>query len=669
MSRFNFEGGDDVSYVLFRLHRTPEANDDSEQDIDLLEMLRESLPELKEKLYQAQNLPDSGESGVVLQVAKAEGSSTARRVRSVLREKGLTFEEGVLSERLAVRTVRSNLDEARRHFEAGRAFSNLGMLDEAVVEFESSLRYDPAFTEAYHYLAAIYRQLGENDEALQLLEDGVRFQKEVASFRFLYGQLLRELGRREQAMEHLKAAVRLNPKSVEPYLLLGKIFLEDGDLESSELSFIQALAYGKRSPQASLGLGSIALSRGEFDAAEDHLLDALDLNEDLDEARLMLGWTYFRDGRTEQAEVEFLQVAYGRHNEFHISAKFSLAQLYLERNCPDMVLDVLSKADAALFEVPEANRVKGDAEYLLGQNEMALISWDRALRSGLIETPELSLRRAVALSRVGMLDEAEGLLEELELRRGADTALLELKASLRMANEDWAEAHDILLQAQRCDPNSAMLAFQIGWTSENLGLLELSEENYNKAVRLDPTLHEAYSGLGWLYYQREQYREALVLFEEALALQAFNPELLEQVAWVQLVLHDDLSALANLDLAVRLDPEAPLLRAYRACALIRLGEHDEARHEVQKALANPDDEMVEALGRYLNALLYLEEGDDISASVELERSLESQELPPEVVQMTLHGPLKEKGRAAWTEARRRRGAGPEKEAGTGGSKR
>jgi hypothetical protein len=40
--------------------------------------------------------------------------------------------------------------------------------------------------------------------------------------------------------------------------------------------------------------------------------------------------------------------------------------------------------------------------------------------------------------------------------------------------------------------------------------------------------------------------------------------------------------------------------------------------------------------------------------VELERSLDSQELPPEVVQLTLQGPLKEKGSKAWSEARKRR---------------
>lgn len=656
-----------MSYVLFRLHQTGSAEDDSEQGCDILEVLRQSLPELGGRIFEATDLKDNQKTGIILQVANEERFKAAQCVRTVLREKGLAFKEGLLSEQVAVQSVRSRRDDAERNFEAGKAFSHLGMLDEAIVEFEQALVHDPKFTEAYHYLIAIYRQQGANEEALSLLEDGARFQADDASFQFLYGKLLREMGHKEQAMARLKAAVRLNPKAAEPYLLLGKIFLEEGDLDGSELSFLQALSHGPRTPEASLGLGSISLSRGEFDTAEDHLLDALDLNQDLDEARLMLGWTYFRDGRLEQAEVEFLQVAYGRHNEFHISAKFSLAQLYLERGNPDMVLEVLGRADKSLFEVPEANRVKGDAEYLLGLNASALDSWERSINQGLAESPELSLRRAVALSRVGKLEQAESLLEELEFRNGADTALLELKASLRMANEDWEGAHTILLRAQENDPNAAMIAFQLGWTAENLGILELSEQNYNKAVRLDPSLHEAYSGLGWLYYQREQYREALVLFEEALALQPCNPEMLEQVAWVQLLLHDDLSALANLDLAVRLEPDAPLLRAYRACALIRLGEHNEARKEVELALANPDDEMVEALGHYLNGLLFLEEGDDLQASVELERSLESQELPPEVVQMTLQGPLKEKGRAAWTEARRRRGAGPEKEAGSGGS--
>ena len=292
-----------MSYVLFRLHQPQKQEDDRKQNVDLIKVLRESLPELGGRIYEAEDLENDGQSGVILQVSTDERFRAARQVRTILREKGLAHQEGVLTEQVAVQSVRGRREDAERCFEAGKAFSHLGMLDEAIVEFEQALTYDPMFTEAYHYLTAIYRQQGANDEALCLLEDGARFQGHEASFQYLYGKLLTDLGHREQALERLKAAVRLNPRAAEPYLLIGKMFLEDGDLEGSELSFLQALTHGPRTPEASLGLGSISLSRGGFDAAEDHLLDALDMNQELDEARLMLGWTYFRDGRMEQAEV------------------------------------------------------------------------------------------------------------------------------------------------------------------------------------------------------------------------------------------------------------------------------------------------------------------------------------------------------------------------------
>lgn len=657
MNGIGSEGGEEMSYVLFRLHFSQNAKDPDGQPGSLLGCLRDALPDLGGDLLPASDILPELHEGVLLRVPPDHRFSAARRVRTILRGKGLAFDEGVVEPSMTGGGMETRRQLASKRFEAGKAFSHLGMLQEATEELRLAIETDSTHTEAYHYLVAILRQQGLNDEALQLLEESARYQEDDASFQFLFGRLLTEMGQKEQAVTKLKASIRLNPKSSEPYLQLGKIFQEQGDFEASELSFLQALSYGPRRPEASLGLGSIALSRGDFDSAEDHLLDALDLKPDLQEARLLLGWTYFKDCRFEQAEVEFLQVAYGGESQFHVSALFSLAQLYLERGNASMVLEVMERADEKLFEVPEACRVLGDAYYLSGRNEEALRAWGSAFERGLLETSELSLRRAVALSRVGDLGAAEEILHQLELRDGASTAVLEMRASLRMANEDWEAAYSILEEARRCDPNAAMIAFQLGWVAENLGRLDTSEKEYNRALRLDPMLHEAYSGLGWLYYQREQYREALVLFEEALALQPNNPEMLEQVGWVQLLLCDDFAALATLDLAVRLEPDAPLLRAYRAVALLRLGEHDEARREVEVALADPDDEMVEALGHYLNALLFLEEGDDYQASVELERSLESQELPPEVVSLTLQGPLKEKGSKAWSEARLRRQGG------------
>ncbi len=655
MKSIGSEGGEELSFVLFRLVYPSPNDDTAEKTQDLLDHLRKQLPDLPGALLPASELLPGEEDALLLRVPSEDRVGATRRVRSLLKREGYLFEEGVVEKRMTNGGGNTALRaQAMKFLEAGRAFSHLGMLDEALEELFCAHQYDPTLTEVYHYVVAIYRQQGRQDEALAFLQGSLGHQSEVASYHFLAGQLLREVGRSAEAVEKLKTSIRLQPQATEPYLQLGKIFQEQGDFEASELSFLQALHFGTRNPEASLGLGSIALARGEFDSAEDHLLDALDLDPNLDEARLLLGWTYFKDGRYEQAEVEFLQVSFGSQSQYHLSGLFSLAQLYLERGQPALVLEVLERAGDDLYELPEACRVLGDAHYLEGANEEALAAWEQGFAQGLPETSELSLRRAVALSRVGRLDEAEEVLSGLEFRDGATTALLEMRASLRMANEEWQQAYEILNRAREFDPNAPMLSFQLGWVAENLGLLEEAEAHYNRALRLDPTLHEAYSGLGWLYYQREQYREALVLFEEALTLQPGDPEMLEQVGWVQMLLNDDEAALRSLNRAITLDPESPLLRAYRACVRLRLQQHDAAREDVSLALANPDDEMVEALGHYLNALLYLEEGDEARASVELERSLDSQELPPEVVALTLQGPLKEMGNQAWAQARLRR---------------
>ena len=140
-----------MSYVLFQLHQPQGENDDRKQEFDLIKVLRESLPELGGRIFEAEDPHGDESSGVILQVSRDERFRAARQIRTILREKGLAFKEGVLSEPVAVQSVRGRREDAERCFEAGKAFSHLGMLDEAIVEFEQALLHDPTFTEAYHY--------------------------------------------------------------------------------------------------------------------------------------------------------------------------------------------------------------------------------------------------------------------------------------------------------------------------------------------------------------------------------------------------------------------------------------------------------------------------------------------------------------------------------------
>ena len=93
-----------------------------------------------------------------------------------------------------------------------------------------------------------------------------------------------------------------------------------------------------------------------------------------------------------------------------------------------------------------------------------------------------------------------------------------------------------LRKGETLEPDSASLAFQLGWCLENLDRPDEAELLYSRALRLDPGMIEAYNGLGWLFYGREQYDVALVLFEKALELDAENPEWADHVGWTHLLL-------------------------------------------------------------------------------------------------------------------------------------
>ena len=94
MSCFKFGGGDELSYVLFRLHQPQESDDDRKQGAELLELLKDSLPELNGQLFDAAKVPSDVESGIILQVPQSERFETAHRVRTVLREKGFGIRRG-----------------------------------------------------------------------------------------------------------------------------------------------------------------------------------------------------------------------------------------------------------------------------------------------------------------------------------------------------------------------------------------------------------------------------------------------------------------------------------------------------------------------------------------------------------------------------------------------
>jgi tetratricopeptide (TPR) repeat protein len=538
---------------------------------------------------------------------------------------------------------------SRRLLEAGKAFCNLGLPEDAESQLRLAVEQDPGCAEAYHYLAAVLKRRNQSKKALQLTRKGLDANRDDAGFRYLLADLFADCDQLDQAISHLKEAIRLQPDSASPYVRLGQVFRQSGQTESATLAFEEALQRDVQNTEALAGLGSLYLDQGKLDLALLPLQQAVALEPNRAEWRLKLGWCLLHAGKSHQAEVEFLRVCNQEDASYKTSARFSLGRLYASQNHHSLAVELLQQVIEDQSDFEEARLLLAQSQSELGLFKDSLINFHTSLTNQPQRSKEIKPQIALCLSRLGEHNLAIPLAQECLLEQGAEFHLLELLASLYMAAEEWDEALITLLELQKKDHESAFLTYQIGWVYENLDEAETAEKHYVKALRIDPNLSEAYVGLGWLHYERDQKEVALVLFEKAWELEPLEAEMTDQVGWVHLLLNQLPEALRRFEEAIHLDQGNALYLCHKAATLYRLEQFAQAEDVIERALLMDPDPFVEAFCHFIIGISLEAQGLENSYERQMEESIEL--VPAEFVAMTGQNRAL-KGKEAWKQCRK-----------------
>lgn len=541
--------------------------------------------------------------------------------------------------------------ECLRLLESGKSFCRLGLLEEARIQLQQAVQRDENCLEAYHYLTAVLRRQNKAKEAAQWLQVGLQARPEDASIQFLYADLLSESGRMNEAVDHLKEAIRLKPEASSPYVKLGEVFQRLGQADQARLAFEEGLARDPNSADAAAGLGSLFLGEGRLMPAIDYLQKALQENSQLHEARLQLGWCLFHTGRPHQAEVEFLKVAREADSTYLVPAKFSLGRLYSHLGDHEVAAQLLSEVLAVQPELAEAHHLLAQSLCQLDQHRKALHHWHQTLQLQPQRENELRPQLALCYSRLGNHEEAEKLAKQALEESGPRANLYDLLSSVYMAQDEWEQALNTLIKGAVLEPDSGLVAFQIGWCYENMGNRQQAEEFYSRALRLDPTQVEAYSGLGWLYYERSQYDVALVLFEKAYELDPHNPELADHVGWVHLLQKEPGIALDYFRQALDKEPYSDFYRTHVAAAFYHLGRVEECKHTLEMLAEEPLDNFLRTFCDYLMVQVKRQLGETVKSLSARRLKL----LPEEFVAITTNTGRNLSSPKKWTEFRGKKG--------------
>jgi tetratricopeptide (TPR) repeat protein len=133
------------------------------------------------------------------------------------------------------RSLRLNNDSAATHYNLGFALSARGRRQEAIVEFQEALRIDPDYALAHNNL----------------------------------GALLQVTGQLDQALAHFRRAVALRPDNIDAQTNLAQLLSNRGEAGAAAAAFREALALRPDHPQALAGLAWIRAT-----AADPALRDA-----------------------------------------------------------------------------------------------------------------------------------------------------------------------------------------------------------------------------------------------------------------------------------------------------------------------------------------------------------------------------------------------------------
>ena len=165
---------------------------------------------------------------------------------------------------------------ANAHYEAGNRLAEQGHLEEAISEYDESIRLDPQYALAHATRGAAYDALGQYQRAILDFDDAIALDLDpnLALAYYSRGLAYLNFDQFEQAVQDFDESIRLDPQYADAYFNRGTAYLNLGQVgraiqdydDAIRLNPQDAEAYGNRgSAYGSLGQDQRAIQ--DYDQA------------------------------------------------------------------------------------------------------------------------------------------------------------------------------------------------------------------------------------------------------------------------------------------------------------------------------------------------------------------------------------------------------------------
>lgn len=446
--------------------------------------------------------------------------------------------------------VASHPDDSESQFLYARALESLDRKEESIEAYEKLIDRDPEQEMAFLRLGDLYLEKNDLDNAFRvyskLLEHfpysyaGHFFIGKIYSFRKEYDLAEQHIRRtldlvpgleepnyelaeiykikeeHQKAIDIYRGILDQNPKNLFAALELAVLYLEKGFTTEATALLKNVGAESYNDPALFRIIGQEYLEQNRFEAAGMLLGEMLKSAPEGSGLSYLLGIALVGSEDKAEAIERFKQV--DESSRFFIRSAIQIALLYQETGRTDLAIDHIKK-------VIEKDSNNSDLYLYLGMfyEEIELLAEaSQTLQEGLRINPkhiQLHFRLGVVFDKLKQRDQSiEQMKAVIQLDQQHVNALNYLGYTYADMGIHLDEAEKLIVTALELKPDDGYITDSLGWVYYKKGLFDQALIYLEKAVQLvpdDPTILEH---LGDVYLKLNQAQKALDLYQRSLSL-------------------------------------------------------------------------------------------------------------------------------------------------------
>ncbi len=256
--------------------------------------------------------------GIVYRNRTASSDMTWRNRRGELLQKAIEEFE------TAIKYDAHNPDAYNR---LGEVYRMQGRLPEADQAFSKAIELDSKFSEAISNKGTIVKASGKTDEAIKLYKEAIKHNSKNYKAHYLLGEALADKGQFHEAYNSLNTALYQNRNSEIVYTKMGDVLQRQGNESAAISKYREAIRMKPEYVPAYQHLAHLFDSRGDGEFAMAELKSAVNANPHLTDLKLDLGRLALAADKHDQALRYYQEVL--NQNPSHPEALKGLSTTYM----------------------------------------------------------------------------------------------------------------------------------------------------------------------------------------------------------------------------------------------------------------------------------------------------------------------------------------------------